>query len=47
MASDLTSLWKWDFLELGNGLLEWEIIWKRRLPHLPGVPHPAPPVNMS
>ena len=22
MASHLTSLWKWDFLELGNGLLD-------------------------
>ena len=22
MASHLASLWKWDFLELGNGLLE-------------------------
>ena len=24
MASHLASLWKWDFLELGNGLLNME-----------------------
>ena len=41
----LASFWKWDFLELGNGLLKWVIIWtgglphRSALPHLPGVPH--------
>ena len=26
MASHLASLWKWDFLELGNGLLTFQLI---------------------